>query len=72
MHLEVAVERGLTDATGLPANRIELAGQLDDRLVDARRDGGELPHVGGDQRGIGLRDEAVRQVEWARDRRHGR
>ncbi len=63
--LQVPVHGPAADAAGRPAGGFEAVGQLGDGLLQARRDGGEVPLVGGDQRGVGLRGEVVGEVERA-------
>jgi hypothetical protein len=60
MHLEVAVHRLLADAAGRFAFGVQALGQLSDRLLQARRDRGEVVLVPRDQRGVGLGREVVR------------
>jgi hypothetical protein len=63
--LLVAIQRGLTAAAGVPAFVVEPLGQVGDRVIERRRDGGEVVLVGRDQGGVGLGGEAVGQSERA-------
>jgi hypothetical protein len=63
--LQVPVQRRLAFSTGRLALGIEAPGQLGDRLLEALRDGREVPLVAGDQRRVGLGGEVVGKVERA-------
>lgn len=63
--LGVPVHRLLADAAGRPAGGVEGGGQVGDRLLQALRDGREVPLVGGGQRRVGLGGEALGKGEHA-------
>ena len=70
--LHVPVHRLLADAAGRLALGVEAVGQVGDRLLEALRDGREVPLVAGDQRRVGLGGEAVGKVERAGSQRSSR
>jgi hypothetical protein len=61
--LHIPVHRRLAYAAGRPALGIEAVGQVGDRLLEALRDGREVPLIAGDQRRVRLGGEAVRKVK---------
>jgi hypothetical protein len=63
--LHVTVHRRLTAAAGRPALVLESFGQLGDRLLEARGDGGEVLLVRRCQRRVGLGAQAVGEGEGA-------
>jgi hypothetical protein len=67
--LQIPVHRRLADAAGRLACGIEAVGQVDDRLLEALRDGREVLLVAGDQGRVGLGGEVVGKVERAGDQK---
>nr|WP_026932133.1 hypothetical protein [Glycomyces tenuis] len=65
MDLLVPVQCRLTRAAGRSAGAVEAVGQFGDRLLQVRRDGGEMPLVVGDQLRIGLAGEGIGKIECA-------
>ena len=65
VHLQVPVQRRLARAAGRLAHGVEAAGQVGDRLLQALRDGREVPFVAADQRRVGLGGEAIGKVKRA-------
>lgn len=63
--LRIPVHRLPAAAAGCPALGVEEAGQLRDRLVEARGDGFEVLLVAGDQRRVGFGQQAAGKVEGA-------
>jgi hypothetical protein len=56
-------------AAGRPALGVEAVGQVGDRLLEALRDGREVPLVAGDQPRVGLGGEVVGKVKRAAGQR---
>jgi hypothetical protein len=65
--LQVPVHRRLPDTAGRLALGTEAVGQVGDRLLEALRDGREVPLVAGDQPRVGLGGEVVGKVECTGD-----
>ena len=63
MDLQVAVHRRLAGAAGRPALGVEAVGEVGERLLEALRDGREVPLVAGDQGRVGLGGEVVGKSE---------
>jgi hypothetical protein len=63
--LHVPVHRLLAHAAGRLALGVKAIGQVGDRLLEALRDGREVPLVAGDQRRVGLGSEVAGKVECA-------
>jgi len=70
--LHVPVQRLLADAAGRLALGIEAIGQVGDRLLEALRDGREVPLVAGDQRRVGLGGQSAGKIKRTSGQRiHG-
>ena len=67
--LHVPVHRLLADAARRLPLGVQAAGQVGDRLLEALRDGGEVPVVVGDQRRVGLGAQVVGEGKRAGGRR---
>ena len=65
VHLEVAVEGGLTGAGGDSPRGVEPAGQVGDGALETAGDGCEVALVVGDEGRVGLGGEVGGQVEGA-------
>lgn len=57
--LEIPLQGLLAQARGSPARGVEAFGQFGDRLLEALRDGREVPFVVGDERRVRLEGETV-------------
>jgi hypothetical protein len=68
VYFHVPFHRGLPCAAGRPAFLIEAGGQVGDGPPEARRDGGDVLLVAGDQCRVCLGREVVGKVERARSK----